>query len=870
LKDGHPRVASSSSPQQVRGSPLHVGLNLIAHTSVYNDGRRAAQIDARRRAAIANLERIDPSHFLEELCRVDLGGSVDARVALRNQPLAAAAAARTVRDVVGYIVDVNAPSRLMVQSACVRAGVVPSLMALARGAADHAGEDGGDNMDNAAVALDAIRALCANGHRPGAEAALDALALPLIDACLRPAARKAKPERALAAMRLLGALVATSPDAYPRLEAVGLVQRLRLILSEGVQSEVVAANEEDARFRVAMEKYKDDARLWGRTWSMRDRAPNPVKRPSRPRPQRSPSPPLLAARVSRLLMSTTVATIRDLSLVDDMRDTLVASGMPELLSRLTHVAVDPGTRLAAAVGLAALVGRDVEACRAFNADDDRLVRELLGVLDASQRGLRAFGERWSTWKVLVGAAALSVPEAGKRAMLDAGALSLLTEVLLGSHLDQSRVDRWAAMALWNLAFLPDARDGIARSSETMEALRRIATDSDTPRPTREAAVGALWTIGLPEDLKRLRDTIESRADTSLSRLSSVPQLRVATRSAGSRDQPHVFISHAETNAAALARVRAVRDKLEQGGYRVWLDGRTTGDGLDDPDPDDISTAPTLDECLTAIEDADVMLVLVGKRYDESELCRTLAEHAMRCDLRAVPACIDGTLSGRRQTGWLGAFLGMRLYFDLSPGGGAAGSMTAMRRTAMSGNSEDEADGGGNGMDDEDVTLSMSVRLVMAELGPGALMKKEEADPRVAWRSVERASATEAEKKTAAVSTAEADATMVINSLAALQTEAEASRTQPSPHLCAADVAGWDSDRTRAFFADADLVDRVWPTLQSAGVDNGAALAGAWAVAGGVGRDRGRRGLERFFQKIGVVDRVDRARLARALVDLFGG
>lgn len=62
--------------------------------------------------------------------------------------------------------------------------------------------------------------------------------------------------------------------------------------------------------------------------------------------------------------------------------------------------------------------------------------------------------------------------------------------------------RYSAAALWNLAFNERCRKAIASTPGVVEALRELLRTSESGR-TREAAKGALWTLGLQEDVDSL-------------------------------------------------------------------------------------------------------------------------------------------------------------------------------------------------------------------------------------------------------------------------------------------------------------------------------------------------------------------------------
>lgn len=452
----------------------------------------------------------------------------------------------------------------------------------------------------------------------------------IVAASLSPSGRRASPQVASAACYLLTSIVAFRADSHSTLSEVGLVQRLVLLLNAEVEAEAEAAAVAAERYRAEMEDYKASMRQWGTAWAPRQWAPNPVKRPDVQRPKR----PSRNSTGEWTLLTRAVAVVRNLCLTESLHESLLGAGVPVILSRLMRTGADPAARLSAAVALASLVGRDEDACRELHIDEF-LVREILGVLQAAMMGRMAYGQYWTLWKLVVGLASLCVPDTNKVMVVEAGGVQLLADVLQGQHQQQTRVELWTCTALWNLAFLPEGRKAIINEPGCVPALRRILADRDCLESAREAAKGALWTIGLPEDLAMLG----KRAPTKGGAASvQVPKTM----------EPHVLLSY---EARQESNANLVRAELENLGYRVWM-----GTWVSD------QQASSLEEMAAGVEAADVVVTLLSKKYKESQLCRTTAEYSFQCKKRIVPVYLE---SKYQPTGWLGALLGTKLYFNLS-------------------------------------------------------------------------------------------------------------------------------------------------------------------------------------------------------------
>lgn len=74
------------------------------------------------------------------------------------------------------------------------------------------------------------------------------------------------------------------------------------------------------------------------------------------------------------------------------------------------------------------------------------------------------------------------------------------------------------------------------------------------------------------------------------------------------------------------------------------------------------TGSTLEAMAKAVEDSACVVVCVSKRYKESQACRTEAEYAFQQRKKIIPVLMEADY---KPTGWLGALMGTRLYFNMS-------------------------------------------------------------------------------------------------------------------------------------------------------------------------------------------------------------
>lgn len=79
-------------------------------------------------------------------------------------------------------------------------------------------------------------------------------------------------------------------------------------------------------------------------------------------------------------------------------------------------------------------------------------------------------------------------------------MPVLSEVLLGRHHNTEAAQRYALSALWNLAFCDTGKAAIQSTPGLIEAMRDVLATAESPK-TKEVAKGALWTLGLTEDIR---------------------------------------------------------------------------------------------------------------------------------------------------------------------------------------------------------------------------------------------------------------------------------------------------------------------------------------------------------------------------------
>jgi len=109
---------------------------------------------------------------------------------------------------------------------------------------------------------------------------------------------------------------------------------------------------------------------------------------------------------------------------------------------------------------------------------------------------------------------------------------------------------------------------------------------------------------------------------------------------------HIMISYNWTHQPTIKKLV---QRLKEDEFPIWFDL-------------DLMGGSTLEAMAEAIEGSELVLVGVSPQYKESGNCRLEAEYAFNMKKLIVPLMLD---TSWKPSGWLGALLGTKLWFDFS-------------------------------------------------------------------------------------------------------------------------------------------------------------------------------------------------------------
>ncbi|GAX76299.1 hypothetical protein CEUSTIGMA_g3744.t1 [Chlamydomonas eustigma] len=244
----------------------------------------------------------------------------------------------------------------------------------------------------------------------------------------------------------------------------------------------------------------------------------------------------------RKLSGRAASVLRNLAHNTEQHTLLEQSGAIEaLVGIMRNSQQDSASSINAAVAVACLVGHEEDSTR-LQLDKD-LVGKILEVLNAACQGVMCYGMFWTVWKLCQGLTNLTVNDKNKMLVTAMGGIPVLSEVLLGHHHNNEAAQRYALSALWNLAFHEASRKEILQTPGLVDAIRSCLAMSENPK-TKEVAKGALWTLGLEQDLKTLTE-------------HNAPHLEAGTL--------HVMLSY---EWSCQPSVLLIKSELEKAGYKA--------------------------------------------------------------------------------------------------------------------------------------------------------------------------------------------------------------------------------------------------------------------------------------------------------------
>ncbi|XP_061174816.1 uncharacterized protein LOC133183961 [Saccostrea echinata] len=230
---------------------------------------------------------------------------------------------------------------------------------------------------------------------------------------------------------------------------------------------------------------------------------------------------------------------------------------------------------------------------------------------------------FSIHELINGLAKLAKNDENKTTIMKKGAFQTLKRILKqGNVAEQIAV----VNVIWELSFAKKNKELFKNDKEVWKTLQNLY-NSDNEELSK-AAQGACFVINEGQDkAKKKKEKVEEKAEESAI--------------AG-----HIMLSYNWANQKILLQIR---DRLQEKGFTVWMDV-------------DNMEGSILEAMARAVEEARIILVCYSEKYKDSQNCRTEAEYAYSQKKEIIPLLME---RGYKATGWLGAMIGAKLFYDFS-------------------------------------------------------------------------------------------------------------------------------------------------------------------------------------------------------------
>ncbi|XP_062594967.1 uncharacterized protein LOC134256336 [Saccostrea cucullata] len=249
------------------------------------------------------------------------------------------------------------------------------------------------------------------------------------------------------------------------------------------------------------------------------------------------------------------------------------------------------------------------------------------ILDMVHKAEKAKDRRqwgFSIHELINGLAKLAKNDDNKTTIMKKGAFDTLKRVLKqGNEAEQIAV----VNVIWELSFAKKNKERFKNDKEVWKTLQSLY-NSDS-KELSKAAQGACFVINEGQDAAKKKKKVKPEEKEEESAIAG-----------------HIMLSYNWANQKVLLQIR---DRLQEKGFTVWMDV-------------DNMEGSILEAMARAVEDARIILVCYSEKYKDSQNCRTEAEYAYSQKKEIIPLLME---KGYKATGWLGAMIGAKLFYDFS-------------------------------------------------------------------------------------------------------------------------------------------------------------------------------------------------------------
>eukprot|EP01041_Mallomonas_annulata_P001806 gene1806-3503_t len=241
---------------------------------------------------------------------------------------------------------------------------------------------------------------------------------------------------------------------------------------------------------------------------------------------------------------------------------------------------------------------------------------------------------------------LALNENNKILLREVGLLPVLLQNLRDERLLSDPVTLTELLLLTvNLAFNIENKE-VMKTTGYQDALLSLSHDTRCISSHVKTIQQIFWILNPPPtttltDNKFLpQDQKHSRSITNSTNTSNM----------NSNSNKQIMISYNwGSQSVAIAVAEFLQQQQQQRSWKVWIDIEQM-------------QGSTMEAMAQAVEDSDLIIVLVSRKYKESPNCRLEGEYSYQRHKDIIPLLVE---PGYTADGWLGALLGTKLWYDFT-------------------------------------------------------------------------------------------------------------------------------------------------------------------------------------------------------------
>ncbi|XP_055957322.1 uncharacterized protein LOC130010412 isoform X2 [Patella vulgata] len=374
----------------------------------------------------------------------------------------------------------------------------------------------------------------------------------------------------------------------------------------------------------------------------------------------------------KMYLHRVIGVVNNLAMDDNNIDVLRDEDFQTSLTK--HISADDdGISLAALLGLAAIMSEDentnIQACTStINSLMDEFEKSLESDMHRSPNG-------WKSLELASGILNLARFDDNKALFVEKNCLPNMMKIAISKNPKEREI---ALRCLWTLAFDDDVKKKLVEEPGLIHFLDEKRQSSDGENSDEKITChNILWTLGDTFRVSEVHESIRGemtendddedhhddgddkgegdvnaeyfknhRSEEQENQQTQQHKNKPEKLRHSKEHNGHVMISY---NWDKQDLVLKIRDQLKSNNIKVWMD-------VDDME------GSTLEAMAEAVEQAEIVIMCMSRKYKNSENCRAEAEYAFTKKRTIIPIRMETDYT---PDGWLGIVCGSKLWYDFS-------------------------------------------------------------------------------------------------------------------------------------------------------------------------------------------------------------